>query len=218
MPDTAPAQERFAGPLNSANRSLRIGYFGGTFDPPHRGHLAVARAARDHFHLHRVLLAPTGRQPLKPAGPVASWADRLRMTELLCSNEPRLEASSIDSPRPNGEPNYTADTLRRLRTLLDPDSKGLALFAILGADAFEGLPRWREPAEVLRLAEWIVVSRPGCSATMDRTHEVGRAYSVLKLEIPISSTEVRTRLQAGLDCEQFLTAEVLAFIEQRRLY
>ena len=97
---------------------MRIGYFGGSFDPPHRGHLAVASAARDAFALDRVLLAPTARQPLKPGGPVASFEDRLRMTELLCAGQPRLEASAIDGPRPNGEPNYTADTLRRLHAQL----------------------------------------------------------------------------------------------------
>ena len=205
----------------------RIGYFGGTFDPPHRGHLAVARAARDHFQLDRVLLAPTGRQPLKPSGPEASWPDRYRMTELLCDGETGLEASEIDQPRSDGQPNYTADTLRRLETLLTQNWHGPfpppphKIYGILGADAFLTMPSWREPEALLNLADWIVVSRPGYEAISDRIRsfrEVGRVYGLLNLDVPISSTEVRVRLKAGLECAQLLPEAVLTYIEQRRVY
>ena len=218
---TGEATDTTGEAAGEANRPQRIGYFGGSFDPPHRGHLAVARAARDRFHLDRVLLAPTARQPLKPKGPEASWTDRLRMTELLCAGKPGLEASTIDGPQPGGEPNYTADTLRRLRKMLDPRGIGLQLFAILGADAFDGLAHWREPTELFRLAEWIVVGRPGHDLpdrTQDETAATQRIHPLVDLKLPVSSTEVRARLQAGLDCTRLLPEQVMSFIAQRHLY
>lgn len=208
----------------------RIGYFGGTFDPPHRGHLAVARAARDHFQLDRVLLAPTGRQPLKPEGPEASWLDRYHMTELLCAGEPGLEASAIDSPRPDGEPNYTADTLRRLEALVTEDrrtfpSKTLPrIYAVLGADAFLGLGKWREPEALLRLAEWIVVSRPGISylhveAAANRELGPGaRIHWLDSVNDPVSATELRRRLYAKEPCADLLPRAIFDYIRTKCLY
>src|SRR3978361_2006331 len=108
---------------------MRIGYFGGTFDPPHRAHLRVARAAADAFALDRVLLAPTGVQPLKAEPAKASFEDRLAMTRLLCAEAPRLQASAIDGPLPDGSPNYTVDALSRLREQ-QPDAE---LFVLAGA-------------------------------------------------------------------------------------
>ncbi len=214
---------------------MRIGYFGGSFDPPHNGHLTVARAARDRFALDRVLLAPTGRQPLKPDGPVASFADRLRMTELLCADEPRLEASAIDAPRPDGQPNYTVDTLRRLHAQLASASSSVTdagrdaalpsltphLFAILGADAFQAFPHWRNPEELLRLAEWIIVSRPGTSQAAFQTpfpnHGL-RLHFLTDIAEPISATKLRTCLRTDEDCTQTMPMRVRAFIEMHRLY
>ncbi|HLI77708.1 MAG TPA: nicotinate (nicotinamide) nucleotide adenylyltransferase [Acidobacteriaceae bacterium] len=199
---------------------MRIGYFGGSFDPPHRGHLAVACAARDQFGLDRVLLAPTGRQPLKPEGPTASFADRFRMTELLCAHQPGLEASPVDAPLPDGSPNYTADTLERLQRELPG---GAALFAIVGADAFLGLPQWRRSPELLRIAEWIVVSRPGFA--LDRLDELRltpeqrrRVHPLAGIADPASATGVRARLRGHLPCDDLVPHEVLEYIRQQRLY
>ena len=218
---------------------MRIGYFGGSFDPPHNGHLTVARAARDRFALDRVLLAPTGRQPLKPDGPVASFADRLRMTELLCADEPRLEASAIDAPRPDGQPNYTVDTLRRLQAQLAqlasaPSSVSDAgkdaalpsltphLFAILGADAFQTFPRWRNPEELLRLAEWIIVSRPGFSLEDVKAPfnnlEHTRVHRLTGPADPSRATNLRDRLSAGVNDGYTIPKPVISYITKRKLY
>ena len=144
-------------------RVSRLGLFGGSFDPPHQGHLAVARAAIQHFQLDRLLLAPTGRQPLKPAGAGASFADRLHMVELLCalgrSEGLPLRASPLEAPTPGGHANYTVDTLRSLHAECNQDS-ACELFVVVGEDAFVDLRRWCDPDELLRLARWIVVSRP----------------------------------------------------------
>src|ERR1700734_1006739 len=97
---------------------MRVGFFGGSFDPPHLGHLAVARAAAQAFALDTVLLAPTAHQPLKPHGADAPFEDRLAMVRLLCAGQPGLEASELEAPTEAISPNYTIDTLRALRAEL----------------------------------------------------------------------------------------------------
>ncbi len=116
--------ERVSGlaPREKANRSgMRVAFFGGSFDPPHLGHLAVARAARAAFALDAVLFAPVGMQPLKPEGSAASFEDRLAMTRLAIACEPGFEVSLVDAPRPaagrKSTPNYTIDTLEKLARL-----------------------------------------------------------------------------------------------------
>ncbi len=140
----------------------RVAFFGGSFDPPHLGHLAIARAARDAFHLDQVLFAPVGAQPLKPEGSSASFADRLAMTRLAIEGESGFAVSLADAPQPDGaggsEPNYTLETLKRLRAELAIDAK---LYCLMGADAFYGLRQWHRSAEVPFAAALIVASRPG---------------------------------------------------------
>jgi nicotinate-nucleotide adenylyltransferase len=136
----------------------RVGFFGGSFDPPHLGHLAVARAAREALPLDRVLFAPVGAQPLKPRGSTASFADRLAMTELAIAGEAGFEVSLADSPNAAGQPNYTLETLRALRVGLP---EGGCLFCLMGADSFASLGRWRGAAEIPFAASLVVASRPG---------------------------------------------------------
>ena len=120
---------------------MRVALFGGSFDPPHHGHTAIATAAADVFDLDKVLFAPVGRQPLKPEGVPASFADRLAMVELACKSDPRFDGSDLDTPRSDGTPNYTVQTLAALHDVM-PDAR---LFNLVGADSFLNLPRWREP-------------------------------------------------------------------------
>lgn len=156
----------------------RVAFFGGSFDPPHLGHLAVARAARTAFALDTVLFAPVGMQPLKRDGACASFEDRVEMTRLAIAGEPGFEVSRIDAPKPPAEqesrdaggwvegagsrlrmaPNYTIETLEGLRGQLAP---GSALFCLMGADSFMGLRHWRRAAEIPFVAQLIVAARPG---------------------------------------------------------
>ncbi len=136
----------------------RVAFFGGSFDPPHLGHLEVARAAQAALSLDTVLFAPVGEQPLKPQGSTAAFVHRLAMTRLAIACDPAFALSLADAPKPSGAPNYTFDTLFALRTQLPPDS---ALFCLMGADAFAGLRRWHRAAEIPFLAPLIVASRPG---------------------------------------------------------
>src|SRR4051794_26309582 len=136
---------------------MRVALFGGTFDPPHRGHLAVAKAAADVFQLSSVLFAPVGLQPLKRSRAAAPFADRVAMVELACGADPRFQVTTIDAPRSDSAPNYTVDTLAKLHDQMPCAT----LYSLVGADTFLSLRQWREPQRLLALAEWIVVSRPG---------------------------------------------------------
>ena len=136
----------------------RIAFFGGSFDPPHQGHLAVARAARAALALDAVLFAPVGAQPLKPQGSTAGFVDRVAMTRVAIAGETGFSVSLVDAPKPGAAANYTIDTLLGLRGELPP---GGALFCLMGADSFLGIRRWHRAAEIPFVAPLIVASRPG---------------------------------------------------------
>lgn len=198
---------------------MRVALFGGTFDPPHRGHINVATAAADEFRLDSVLFAPVGHQPLKPGGTSASFADRLAMTALACTEDKRFQASSLDSPRPNGLPNYTVDTLAELQRTM-PDA---TLFNLIGADSFLDLPRWHQPDRLLELAEWIVVSRPGFSlndlSSLHLTaHQRSRVHLLQSVHEDVSATNLRQRLHTGDLCADLLPVAVSNYIQTHRLY
>jgi nicotinate-nucleotide adenylyltransferase len=173
----------------------RIGFFGGSFDPPHRGHLAVAQAARVALGLDKVLFAPVGAQPLKPDGSTAGFDDRVAMTRLAIAGERRFEISLADAPKPSGAPNYTVDTLNDLKTELPP---GCALFCLMGADSLAGLQRWYRAAEIPFVAPLIVASRPGeplddlrALLPQGLTMESAAASDLPDSHVPNSEVEVR---------------------------
>ena len=144
--------------MSPASSGARVAFFGGSFDPPHLGHLAVASAARQALGLDRVLFAPVGLQPLKPTGPSASFEDRVAMIRLAIARQPGFELSLADAPKPAGAaPNFTADTLISLRESLPNETQ---LFLLLGADSFRNLHHWHRAAELPFLADLIVASRP----------------------------------------------------------
>ncbi len=152
------------GQTTAAQTGRRSAFFGGSFDPPHLGHLAIARAARDAFHLDTVLFAPVGAQPLKPEGSAASFDDRLAMTRLAIAGEPGFAVSLVDAPKFSGAgdalPNYTIDTLNALRAEFKADC---TLYCLMGADSFFGLRQWHRAADIFFTADLIVASRPGQS-------------------------------------------------------
>jgi nicotinate-nucleotide adenylyltransferase len=136
----------------------RVAFFGGSFDPPHLGHLAIARAAQQALHLDAVLFAPVGTQPLKPLGSTASFEDRLAMTRLAIANQSSFELSLADAPKSTGQPNFTIDTLRHLRSQLPTNG---ALFCLMGADSLVNLKHWHHAALIPFVASLVVASRPG---------------------------------------------------------
>jgi nicotinate-nucleotide adenylyltransferase len=205
----------------------RVAFFGGSFDPPHLGHLAVARAARDAFRLDRVLFAPVGTQPLKPEGSSASFDERVTMTRLAIDGEPAFVVSLADAPKATGEPNYTLETLKELRAGLGVES---VLYCLMGADAFFGLKRWHCAAEIPFVAPLIVASRPGeplsglndalpeglsieaaADADKARAGPEVQAYSLVNrtgdrvpfyvlpgLNVEISASEIREGIRSGI--------------------
>ena len=137
---------------------MRIALFGGSFDPPHRGHVALARLAVNRLHLDRILVAPVGRQPLKHEATSASFEDRIAMAQLAFAGEPFTEVSRADAPRQDGRPNYTIDSVTDLKRTL---GNGDTLFCLLGADAWLTIGKWYRAAELLMACDFIVGARPG---------------------------------------------------------
>jgi len=198
---------------------MRLALFGGSFDPPHHGHIAIATAAADVFDLDKVFFAPVGRQPLKPEGVPASFADRLAMVELACGVDPRFDVSDLDAPKSDGSPNYTVQTLATLQEAM-PDTR---LFNLVGADSFLDLRRWHEPERLLDLAEWIVVSRPGFPlanlSTLGLTpRQRGRVHLLQTVHEDVAATDLRERLETGDQCVDVLDPAVSAYIQSHHLY
>jgi nicotinate-nucleotide adenylyltransferase len=180
----------------------RVAFFGGSFDPPHRGHLAVARAAQVALDLDTVLFAPVGSQPLKPQGSTASFDDRLAMTRLAIAGEPAFCLSLADAPIQGssaGEtPNYSFDTLVALKKELPASG---ALFCLIGADSFLGLRRWHRGAEIPFIAPLIVASRPGQSlADLAKVLPAGLSINP---DPTTPSMPLRTELRAFTLCDRF---------------
>jgi nicotinate-nucleotide adenylyltransferase len=186
-----------------------IGVFGGSFDPIHNGHVVAAQAVAEALELDRVLLVPAGNQWQKSN--LATAEQRLQMVALATAGVPRLESSDIDVRRSG--PTYTVDTLREIQNQ-NPGSK---LFFILGTDALAGIESWKDADQLLDLAQFVVVSRPG-TAFVPPALAAGRVWH---LEIPaldLSSTAVRDYLGKGSDVSSLIPAAVLEYITANHLY
>ena len=183
----------------------RIGVFGGTFDPVHVGHLAIALAALESVPLGRVLFVPVRRSPLKDRDPLASIADRVAMLAAAIANEPRFAISRAELEREGVS--YTVDTLEALR------SQG-ELFLILGSDALADLARWRAPDRIRELATILVAARPGAPEP-DAMHRA-RAFDAPHLDI--SSRELRARAARGMSLRYLVPDAVWEHIKTRGLY
>ncbi len=183
---------------------MKRGVFGGTFDPVHHGHLAIALAAIESLALDRVTFVPARRSPLKSEGPVATEADRLAMLELAIAGEPRFDCSRLELDR--GGPSYTVDTLEAL-------SGNGQLFLILGADAARDLSRWKDPDRIRRLATLVVARRPGS--------EPPDAADGTLLDTPlmdISARDLRVRAARGRSLRYLVPDGVWRYIEDKALY
>lgn len=226
---------------------MRIAFFGGSFDPPHCGHLAIARAAVECVGLERVLFAPVGTQPLKRDLRPAAFEDRLAMVRLAIAGDPALDVSLLDAPRADGKPNYTLNTLRTLRRSLAPSDE---LFCLLGADSFLSIRQWKGAEDLLFACDFIVAGRPGFELTDLRSalpadvllsgtpklfspgcvsvglespsRRLSRLYLLPELKEDISATEIRAALNAGAGAEAdqrpVLPPAVISYIHAHGLY
>lgn len=196
----------------------RVGIYGGTFDPIHVGHLAIAEEARWALELDRLYLVPAAQQPLKADRHAASPDQRLAMARLACDSNPALIVSDLELRRP--PPSYTVDTLLAFQKLLGAD---VELFFILGADAVADLPRWRRAADLIRLAHLAIIGRPGYSVDLTALEAAlpglgDRIRLIDGLRLDISSSDLRARLATGRPVRYQIPDSVIAYIQQYRLY
>lgn len=219
---------------------MRLGLFGGSFNPIHNGHLGLARQAVEALPLDRLLFIPTGDPPHKREQALAPARDRYRMVQLAIAGHPAFDISDIELTRPGKS--YSIDTVRELQRRSKP---GTQLFFLIGLDAFLDFPTWRAPQALLELCHMVVIARPGTSfrtlATMPllpvvslRDLESLDAGTSRRLDIPlptgpgiiclalppspISASDIRQRIQCGTTLANLLPPPVESFIIQHRLY
>jgi nicotinate-nucleotide adenylyltransferase len=184
---------------------MRLALFGGTLDPIHSAHLTVAREAADQFHLDQVWFVPAAHPPHKSDQTGASYEDRCKMVELACHGDPRLVLSRLESGQGKS---YSIDTVERVR------ASGENPYFIIGADAFAEITSWHRWQDLVRLTDFIVVTRPGHHYASPPGARVQRLDT---LALPDSSSEIRRRLAAG-NIPPELPSEVAKYIVENNLY
>ncbi len=190
----------------------RLGLFGGTFDPPHLGHLALAEWARDELKLDRVVFMPAARPPHKRGRVRTPTAARLAMARLAVRGHRGFEVSALEAGRRG--PSYTVDTLRALRDR----SPGAEWFLLLGQDSLAELASWKDPEALVRLATPVVAARPGA-----RARRAARVFGrrVVWLDNPgieVSSSGIRERVRRGRSIRYLVPDAVARYIARAGLY
>ncbi|MFT4039905.1 MAG: nicotinate-nucleotide adenylyltransferase [Thermomicrobiales bacterium] len=201
----------------STIRRPRIGVFGGTFDPVHKGHLHIANGMRDQLELERIVWVPAGRPPHKLGQIVSSDEDRLAMLELALRDLPQDTISRIEVDRPG--PSYTADTLQQLAAELAPAE----LVFLMGEDSLRDFPNWRDPDRILAHASLGVAQRPGIDANLQVLTQAlpalcGRVHLANIPELPVSSSEIRARVARGESITHLTPEPVAQYIRDHGLY
>ncbi len=197
---------------------LKLGVFGGTFDPPHNGHLALAEAARQELRLDRVLWVLTPVPPHKTDRRITPLDDRLAMLEAALANHPEFILSHVDIVRP--PPHYAVDTMRLLRAQFP----GAWLIYLMGGDSLRDLPQWHAPRDFVAACDALgVMRRPGARFDLAALEKAlpGIAEKIRLVEAPlikISASEIRRRLRAGEAVDAVLPPAVIEIITRRRLY
>lgn len=224
----------------SAAAGRHIALFGGTFDPIHSGHIAVARAAERHFHLDRVFFIPSSRPPHKPSAELCAYEHRFAMVTLACSEHPRF-VPSLAEAGVNGASRrvfYSIDTVRRFRQQFD--RPGDRIYFIVGADSFLHLQTWKDYAALLQLCDFVVANRPGfrigrlrevippailapaaAKAARDSRMIQLRDTAVYLLETvasQVSATGVRQRAERGKSLHGLVPPSVEEYITKQALY
>ncbi len=196
---------------------MRLGILGGTFNPPHLGHLVCAQEAYLQLDLQRVLVIPARIPPHKPLDEEPGAEHRLELCRRAVDGDERFVVSDLEIRR--GGPSFTVDTLKALHATT-PDSE---LFLILGGDVAAGLPQWREPDQVLSLSTVAVAKRRGTSreaveAALEMLPGGGKVRFFPMPRIGVSSTMVRRRVRAGLPIRYLVPDLVASYIDEHELY
>lgn len=196
----------------------RIGLFGGTFDPPHIGHMILASEAVQQLDLSRLLWMLTPQPPHKDHAAITPVEHRLAMVKLAIADEPAFELSTLEGDRPG--PHFTIDTVERLKTI----EPGSGIVLLLGGDAVNDLPEWQRPRDLVAACDLIgAMLRPGVTIDIERLEGrlPGVAGKIQILDVPlidIASSEVRRRIRERLPYRYFLSAAVLEYIREKKLY
>ena len=196
----------------------RIGLFGGTFDPPHLGHLILASEAQSQLKLNRLLWILTPEPPHKQDQFITSVEHRLAMVKLAIADNPSFELSRIELDRPG--PHYTLDTVKIIAEQ-NPDAD---IIPIIGGDSLHDLPKWHEPQKLVYACHWIgVMRRPSEETNLEALeHELpGISSKVHYVDAPlleIASREIRSRIAKGRSVRYYLPGSVYQYIEQHNLY
>jgi nicotinate-nucleotide adenylyltransferase len=196
----------------------QLGLFGGTFDPPHLGHLITAAEACDQLHLDRLLWVLTPDPPHKQKQVITPVEHRLAMVQLAIQDEPAFELSRVELERPG--PHYTVDTVNQIaRQYPDAD-----ITPILGSDSLRDLPNWSRPKELLQACHWVgVMHRPGEQENLEELERQlpGIRSKVHYVDAPlleIASREIRRRIAEGRPFRYYLHPAVYEYILEHRLY
>jgi nicotinate-nucleotide adenylyltransferase len=188
----------------------RIGFFGGSFDPVHLGHLLVAQAACEELGLARLFFIPAAQSPFKPGRQPAPAAQRLAMLRLALAGETRYEIDDQEVRR--GGVSYTIETVRDYAARF-PQAE---LFYLIGADHAGTLPQWREAAELARLVEFVVIPRPGEAVAAPPVPF--RVRPLRGFALALSSSQIRARLKAGQPVSHLVAPAVAEYLRNNRLY
>jgi nicotinate-nucleotide adenylyltransferase len=194
---------------------MRIGILGGTFDPPHFGHLAIIEAAIQSLDLDEVIILPANTNPFKQGKPAVHPKQRLEMVNLLAKKNPKVATSDMEITR--GGLSYTVDTLGELQ-MVHPGE----YWFILGADALKGFPNWKNPQRILRLCRLAVAARPPVAEEdllRGLPDEVREKVDLIQMPPQeISSSEIRERLLRKMPIEKLTTPEIVDYIKKNKLY
>lgn len=196
---------------------MDIGVLGGTFDPIHNGHLAMAEEVRVRLRLMEILFVPAGHPWLKLDCPVAPAEHRVEMVRLSLEGKPYFKLSTIEVERPG--PSYTVDTIAGLKSQRNDE-----LFFIMGWDSLAQLPQWKEPSRLISLCRLVAVPRPGIPLPDVNVLEVaipglsGRVIVLHRPRIDISATVIRERVAVGLSIHDLVPEAVERYIQEHRLY
>jgi nicotinate-nucleotide adenylyltransferase len=196
---------------------MRVGVFGGTFDPIHYGHLVAAEEARATLKLDRVLIVPAGQPPHKAARPVTSAEHRVAMVKLAIASNPHFVLNRVDLDRPG--PHYSVDMITRLRREIGPGD----VFLIVGMDSLMDLPTWHEAERLMGLCYVVGVNRPGYTYDLAPLEKAvaGISAHIQVLEAPqleISSHELQERVRRGLPIKYQVPEAVEQYICEHKLY
>ncbi len=195
----------------------RIGILGGTFDPPHLGHLILAQSALEGLQLERILFVLNGDPPHKRLQRVTSAVHRLAMLQAAIADNPLFELSRIEIDRP--PPYYTYETLRLLRAEMPNDQ----LVLLLGGDSLRDLPNWQYPEEIVQLTQLGVMQRPGERIYMDvlaeRLPEIETHMQIMEApEVGIAARALRRMVSQGQSIRYQVPDAVITYIQEHRLY